>query len=249
MKIVGVIPARYASSRFPGKPLADICGKPMLWWVYKTAKSVSELDEVYVATDDERIFDTVISFGGKAIMTSKNCETCTDRIAEVSDKISADIYVSILGDEPLLSTQDISSVINLKIENPETMCSVICRKIDNPIDAINTTTQKFVLNNYSDVIYISRQPIPYPQQTVDYVLYKHVGIYVFSKEALKFFSEIPMGFIETIEGNDVMRFIENRKAVKAIVSDNYSLSVDTPKDLDIVKRKIQTMIDNGEIKI
>lgn len=232
MKIVGIIPARYASTRFPGKPLIDICGKPMIWWVYQ--KAIKALDNVYIATENTKISEVCSEFGIPFIMTSENCETCTDRVAEAARLIDADIYASILGDEPCICIDDIKIAINITLANINVDASTVCLPINDVIDVINTTTQKFVLNDQNDVIYISRQPIPYPQQSTNYNIYKHVGIYIFRKKALEFFAQTPMGRIETIEGNDLMRFIENRKHVKAHITKNKSLSVDTPKDLEKV---------------
>lgn len=253
MKIIGVIPARYASSRFPGKPLADICGKPMIWWTYMNVIKVNEFDEIYVATDSDKIANVCKQYGFPYLMTSPDCETCTDRVAEAAQQVDADIYVSVLGDEPCIYPEDISSVIQLAISNAnkekDIFAVTICLPIKNPIDAINTTTQKFALNNHNDVIFISRQPIPYPQQSIGYEIYKHIGVYCFTKYALDFFSETSMGKIETIEGNDLMRFIENRKQVLAHITSNVSLSVDTPKDLEKVKSILKYQIENGSIKI
>ena len=240
MKIIGVIPARYASTRFPGKPLADICGKPMIWWVYQIA--IQALDNVYIATDNSKISEVCDKYGMPFIMTSEDCETCTDRVAEVAEFIDADIYASILGDEPCINPDDIKSAVNIAANNIEVDVCTVCLPINDVVDTINTTTQKFALNNQNDVIYISRLPIPYPQQSVNYDIYKHVGIYIFKKRALEFFSQTAMGRIETIEGNDLMRFIENRKYVKAHITKYRSLSVDTPKDLE----KVINIIKNRE---
>lgn len=233
MKIIGIIPARYKSSRFEGKPLADICGKPMIWWVYQQVKKVNELNEVYVATDDERIAEVCKSFGMNVIMTSDNHKTPTDRIHEVSDKISADIYLSINGDEPLIDPKTIKAVIPTKI-NDDIFVANIITTIEDPVEVIDFTNLKVVTNELGEGIYISRSPIPYPKGSMDCQYKKHVGVYAFNKKALDFYVSTPRGKVETVEDIDLLRYIENNLKIKFIDVNCHTLSVDTPKDLERV---------------
>ncbi|MDR1127590.1 MAG: 3-deoxy-manno-octulosonate cytidylyltransferase [Treponema sp.] len=229
MRIIGIIPARYASSRLPGKPLVDIHGKPMIWWVWKAAKQVVELDEVYIATDDERIRTIVEAFGGEVVMTS-DCATGTDRVAEVSMKITADRYVVINGDEPTIKSEDIRAVA-LETSSGDKALIVLCFAVQEPIDVINPTIHKFALNERNEVIYISRSSIPFPQAEFEYDLHKCVGVYCYPRNLLKWFTQTPIGRLERIESSDLLRLVENRVPIKAVITKNQSFSVDTLKDL------------------
>lgn len=234
MKIVGIIPARYNSSRFQGKPLADICGKPMLWWVYKQVKKVKELEEVYVATDDERIIEECKKYNIKALLTSNKHKTPTDRIYEVSEKIEADYYISINGDEPLIEPNTIKKVIPDRIVNGIYIANIIT-PIKDPVEVIDFTNLKVVVNDNNEGIYISRSPIPYPKGSMDCIYKKHVGVYAFNKEALNFYTSTKRGKLEQIEDIDLLRFIENKKRINFIEVKCNTLSVDTPKDIEKVK--------------
>lgn len=240
MKIVGIIPARYKSTRFEGKPLADICGKPMVWYVYNQAKKVNSFAEVYVATDDERILDVCNKYNIKCIMTSDKHKTPTDRIYEVSEKIEADYYVSINGDEPLIDVKTIQSIIPKKEINDLYVANIIT-SINDPVEVIDFTNLKVVTNDKGEGIYISRSPIPYPKGSMNCIYKKHVGVYCFNKKALKFYVETARGNLECIEDIDLLRYIENHKKINFIDIDCKTLSVDTPKDLnriiDIVKKE------------
>ncbi|MGN1306022.1 MAG: cytidylyltransferase domain-containing protein, partial [Oscillospiraceae bacterium] len=176
MKIIGVIPARYESSRFPGKPLADICGKPMIWWVYNQALKVKRFDAVYVATDDERIESVCKELDINVIMTSDKHKSGTDRAAEVAEKVEGDLFVIVMGDEPLVSPDDIQSLID-KASEGESDVVMLCTTFKNGVDIVNTTTIKLAINDNNELIYMSRQPIPYPKACLDYEYYKNVGAY------------------------------------------------------------------------
>ncbi|MGM5483426.1 MAG: 3-deoxy-manno-octulosonate cytidylyltransferase [Nanobdellota archaeon] len=239
MKIVAVIPARYKSTRFEGKPLADICGKPMIWWVYHQAKKVKELDEIYVATDDERIEKVCKEYNMNVIMTSDKHLTPTDRIQEVSTKINADYYISINGDEPLISPETIKEIIPTKPNKDEQIVSNIITTIKDPVEAIDPSNLKVVMNSKGDGIYISRAPIPYPGGSINYSYKKHVGVYAFNKQALDFYVKTERGPIEIIENIDLLRFIENKKNINFVDLSCDTLSVDTKKDLDKVIEKIK----------
>ena len=236
-KIIAVIPARYASSRFPGKPLADIHGKPMIWWVYQQVIQVKEFDDIIVATDDERIKIAGEKYGMKVMMTSEDCRTGTDRAAEVSEKIAADLYVVIFADEPLLKKEDLQNLIKAMIQS-NADAGMLTTKFKNPVDIVNPTTVKLALNDQNEVIFISRAPIPFPKASLDYDYFKHVGAYAFTKKALEIHSHSEPGRLEKIEDVETLRLLEKHLIVKAYEVNSDSLSVDTPKDLERIRKII-----------
>ena len=242
MKIVAVIPARYKSTRFPGKPLADICGKPMIWWVYNQVKKSKKINDIYVATDDERIAQVCRDFSMNYVMTSDNLPEHISRVHEVSGNIKADYYVCINGDEPLVSAENIDNVIP-----DESMKRVYyrgaVRKLTDPAETIDFANLKVVLNEDMRGIYMSRTPVPYPRGTLLFSYYKYVGIECFTKEGLDFFVSTRQGVNERIEDIDHLRFIENGKEIYFTLVNSDSISVDTPKDLEkvilLIKEKMQ----------
>lgn len=246
MKIVAVIPARYQSSRFPGKPLADICGKPMVWWVYNQVKKVEEIDEVYVATDDERIAQVCEQFSIKYLMTSDNLPEHISRVYEVSEKICADFYMCINGDEPLVDPISIKRIIPTDKKEGVYFGGAM-RTLSDPAETIDFANLKLVVSNTGRCLYISRTPVPYPKGTLMFNYNKYVGIECFNKEALDFFVKTPKGSIEHIEDIDHLRFLENGHNLHFTKVESESISVDTPKDLEKVKILMQRKIQNGEI--
>lgn len=236
MKIIGMIPARGGSTRFNNKPLAKICDKPMVYWVWKHSKEVECFDEVYVATDSEEIKQTVESFGGKVIMTSTDCETATERLYEVSKKIAADLYVMVNGDEPLIMAEDIVKCIPDKIPEDGFYVSNLMTDFSNPVEVVDPTNLKIVTNKDGICLFISRAPIPFPKGEMNYVYQKFVGVGAFTNKALEYYHNTPRGPIEKIEENDSFRFIENRKDCYYINAHCKTLSVDTPKDRVQVER-------------
>ena len=243
MKIIGIIPARYKSTRFEGKPLADICGKPMVWWVYEKAKNAKGLDEIYVATDDERIEKVCKENKMNVIMTSDQNKTPTDRIYEVSTKIDADYYISINGDEPLIDPKVIEKVIPKK-QKEKLYVANLMTTITDPVQAVDSTNLKIVTNDKNEGVYISRTAVPYPKGSMDFVYKKHVGVYAFDKEALKFYHDTPRGRLESIEDIDLLRYIENHVNIDFIDVNSHSLSVDNFKDLEEVRRIVANIKSN-----
>lgn len=238
MKVIGVIPARYQSSRMPGKPIADILGKPMIWWVYQQVVKSNKFSNVIVATDDERIMSECDKYGMMAMMTSKEHDTPTSRLYEVSTKIEADLYMLIMGDEPLVNENCFSLIIPEKC-TPEYYVAALTNIMTNPADVIDFSNQKVVTNSKRETLMISRSPIPYPKGILDIQYEKVTGIQIFSKKALVFFNETPKSKLEKAEENDLMRFVENGIPVKMIVSEYKTISVDTPKDLEMVRQIIK----------
>ena len=253
MKIIGVIPARYKSSRFPGKPLADICGKPMIWWVYQQCKKVKELDEVYVATDDSNIYSTCISLGMDVVMTSEEHRTGTDRVGEVARKKTADLIVNIQGDEPLLEPSTIKAAIEPFFTDPSLEVSNLMTKINDPIDVVNNTVPKVITNKDGIGIYLTRAAAPYPKGSLEYSYYKQVCVYGFKPSALQFFCDYGLKYgkakVEAVEDIEILRFIENGYKVQFIEVDSNTVAVDTPNDLKKVNAIVAAEIKAGNISI
>ena len=235
MKAIGIIPARYKSSRYEGKPLIDINGKPMIWWVYQQAKNASELSEVYVATDDIRIEKACEELQMNVIMTSSFHLSGTDRACEVAEKIKADFYTIVMGDEPLILSKDIDELVRKMKSYKSYSAGLLAKKYANPVDIVNPTTIKLALNKNEELIYMSRVAIPFPKSATHVEYYKNIGVYVFSAKALQFFGETPVGKLESVEDLEMLRMLENHKTVKVHIIDSDSYSVDTPKDLERVK--------------
>lgn len=238
MKIIGVIPARYKSSRFPGKPLADICGKPMIWWVYQQCLKVEDFDAVYVATDDDRIKQACEDLDINVVMTSDCHPTGTDRIGEVAEKIPADLYVNIQGDEPMLSPDTIKAAIKPFYENKDLQISNLMARIDNPVDVVNFTVPKVIVNKENIGVYLTRATAPYPKGSINYDYYKQVCVYGFTPEALKFYCDYGKKYgkarVEAVEDIEILRFIENGYRVQYVEVDSDTIAVDTEKDLEKV---------------
>lgn len=248
MKIVAVIPARYGSSRFPGKPLADICGHPMIWWVYNQVKKVKELSDIVVATDDERIANVCKQNNLNFMLTSNNHPTHVNRIHEVSTKITADYYLVVCGDEPLIDPETIKKALP-KTLNKDFYVGGLCRYFTRPSEVIDPANIKVFTNKHDECILLSRSPVPFPYKTLNFKYKKVVGVECYNKKALDFFVKTPKGPLEQIEDVTLQRFLENKIHIKYKLTNSKSLSVDTQKDLEFVKGVIAKKIKNGEIKI
>lgn len=246
MKILGIIPARYNSTRFPGKPLANICGKPMIWWVYNQVKKTRNLTNVYVATDDERVSAICKKYNLNFIMTSTKHATSTERLFEVSNKINADYFICINGDEPLIDHKIIEAIIPNKIIKEEIFVSNLITEIKNPVEVIDSTNIKVVTDKDDFAVYFSRSPIPHPKASLHFSYKKHLGVLAYNNEALEFFYNTPRNKLESIEDVNELRFIENGHRIKMIEVIAETLSVDTPKDLEKVKNIMKERINKGE---
>lgn len=244
MRIIGIIPARYNSSRLEGKPLADISGKPMIWWVYNQAKKVQEFESVYVATDDERIAKICDAYQINFIMTSSEHQTGTDRIGEVARKIKADLYINIQGDEPLIEPETIRKAIEPFYNIPNLQVSNLMTKITNPVDVANPTIPKVITNKDNIGIYLTRAIAPYPKGRIDFNYYKQVCIYGFTPEALDFFCKTERGSLEKIEDIEILRFIENDYKVQYIEVLSDTIAVDTIADLEKVRAVVESKRSN-----
>lgn len=239
MKIIGVIPARYQSSRFPGKPLADICGKPMIWWVYNRAKLVKRLDEVVVATDDERITAVCDNYEIPFFMTSKEHRNGSERLSEVAHKTNGDIYVTIQGDEPLLEPENINKVLDTLLSEPDILCATLKTAYHNPVDVINTTTPKVVTDLKGNILLFTRSAVPYPKAALDYIIYKPIGVYAFKREILLKYGELEMGPLEKAEEIELLRLLEHGYKIRISEVASETVAVDTYKDLERVRNYIK----------
>ena len=246
MRIIGVIPARYQSSRFPGKPLADICGKPMIWWVYNQVSKVNRFSDVFVALDDDRIRKVCECFNIKYVITRNDHPEHISRIHEVSEKVQADLYVCVNGDEPLISPSCIEQAIPESL--PENFFfSGAMRKLTDPAETIDPANIKIVMSDTGRCVYISRTPVPFPKGTLLFDYNKYVGIECFSKDALDFFVSTPQGIVEKVEDIDHLRFLEHGKNITFKYVNSESISVDTPKDLEKVRILMEEKINSGKI--
>ena len=238
MKILGIIPARYASSRFPGKPLIDIDGKSMIQRVYEQSRKCSAFSDVIVATDDERIFRHVQSFGGKAMMTSTGHLSGTDRCAEVLEnrKESTDVVFNIQGDEPFIHPEQLGILAEC-FQDKNTEIATLAKKISDTETLFNSNVPKVIFNSKQEAIYFSRAAIPYFRGVPDkewvnhHPYYKHIGIYSYRTEILRKISVLPPSPLESVESLEQLRWLENGFKIRIEKSDYESISIDAPEDL------------------
>lgn len=243
MKVIGIIPARMGSSRYPGKPLVDILGMTMVEHVYRRSLMSKKLDDLYVATPDQEIIDIVKNFGGKAIMTSPTHNRCTDRIAEAAKEIDCDIVVNIQGDEPLLYPEIIDMVIK-PFENDDSIVSVNpIAKITNKENVEDRNDVKVVTDKNSNILYYSREPIPSRYLEKNAPMYKLVCVFPFRKDFLMKFTELEQTPLEKIESIDNLRIIEHEYKVKAVIIPHGIEGVDTPED----KKKVEKIMKNDPV--
>lgn len=242
MKITAIIPARYDSNRFPGKPLVDIKNQPMIEYVYKRVKKSEIIDQVIIATDDRRIVEAVKNFGGKVEMTSRDHKSGTDRIAEVAKNLTADIIVNVQGDEPLIKPVMIEQLVKPFEENKELSMTTLEKKIEDLNEINNPNVVKVVTDVNNFALYFSRATIPYQRQDhsghVDY--YKHIGVYAFRRNFLLKYSEMDESELEKIESLEQLRVLENGYKIKVVETAFDTVGVDTPEDLKYVKKLIQS---------
>jgi len=239
MKALGVIPARFASTRFPGKPLALLAGKPVVQWVYERAKRATRLSDVIVATDDQRIFDCVRKFGGNAAMTRADHPSGSDRVAEVARDSGADLIVNIQGDEPLIAPAAIDLGVELLASRPEDQVGTLVRPLTRPVELGDPNVVKVALTDDGHALYFSRSPIPHVRgggdparwpQLYSYY-YKHIGLYVFRRHFLFEFVGWPPGKLERAESLEQLRILERGLKIAAAITDYEARGIDTPEDL------------------
>lgn len=237
MKVLGIIPARYASTRFPGKPLTDINGKSMIQRVYEQAKKAN-LVEVLVATDDERIREHVNAFGGKAVMTGTEHQSGTDRCFEAYQLHDEpyEYIINIQGDEPFIHPEQINLVAKC-FERTQTQLATLIKKVTTPEELFNTNSPKVVINNTGEALYFSRQPIPFCRNVPDdiwhkqHTYYKHIGIYGYRADILEQITQLPPSALETAESLEQLRWLENGFRITTAITEHETIGIDTPEDL------------------
>ncbi len=254
MRFLGVIPARYASTRFPGKPLVDIAGRPMIQRVYERASEA--LEEVWVATDDARIEETVRSFGGNVIMTSAACPSGTDRCKEAAEKISAlsnrayDVVINIQGDEPLLHPEMIEKLKGcFSSDDGGTDIATLANPVARPEEIFNPNEVKVVFDRRGHALYFSRSPVPYVMDVeqsgwfAHHTFYKHVGVYAYRTDVLRKITELAASPLEAVERLEQNRWLENGYKIRVEITNHESVPVDTPEDLE----RIQRLLDRSTL--
>lgn len=241
MKIVCVIPARYASTRLPGKPLADIAGKPMVVRTYERALLAKKPSEVIVAVDDERVLSAVQSAGGKAVMTAKNHPTGTDRLAEVAEKFpDADVIINIQGDEPLIDPQIIDALAQVFVDDESLQMATVKTPMTEE-EKDKPGNVKVVTDKNEFALYFSRSLIPYPRENTGVTVYKHIGIYGYRRDFLLQYAKMQPTPLEQTESLEQLRALENGYKIKVITTDKHFVGVDTPEDLAEVNKIYQNL--------
>jgi 3-deoxy-manno-octulosonate cytidylyltransferase (CMP-KDO synthetase) len=238
-KVVLVIPARYGSSRLPGKPLVSLAGQSMIQRVYERAKSAQRADRVIVATDDERIVKAVQGFGGEARMTRPDHRTGTERVAEVAAHESGDIFVNVQGDEPLLDPAAVDTAVEALLEEPQAAIATVATPIKTPGDIMDPNVCKVVLDFDENALYFSRAPIPWVRDNAGKVQarhLKHLGLYVFRRDALLEYPTLPQGELERIEQLEQLRWLENGWKIRVAEVEHDAVSVDVPEDVARVEK-------------
>lgn len=246
MKFIAIIPARYASSRFPGKPLADMAGKPMIQRVYEQVQKAVE--EVWVATDDERIYNAVYAFGGKAVMTSPEHRSGTDRLNEAYDKIGKpfNVVINVQGDEPFIHPQQIEALKSCFDSEDVELATLVkpFNKNDSFEVLANPNSPKVIVNKSNEAIYFSRSVIPYIRDLAQnewlskHIFYKHIGMYGYRSDILKIITKLPQSTLEKAESLEQLRWIENGYRIRVGYTEQETIGIDTPEDMEKALKKL-----------
>jgi len=241
-RVVVVIPARFGSTRLPGKPLVSLAGKPMIQRVYERARMAEKAGRVIVATDDERIVKAVETFGGEARMTRADHRTGTERVAEVAAHVEGDVFVNVQGDEPLLDPVAVDAAISALLEEPAAAIATVATPVKTPGDIMDPNVVKTVLDFDGNALYFSRAPIPWVRDTAAKVLVrhlKHLGLYVFQRDALLEYPTLPQGDLERIEQLEQLRWLENGWKIRVAEVEHDAVSVDVPEDVARVEKLLE----------
>ena len=245
-KILGVIPARFSSTRFPGKVLAQIAGKTMLQHVYERAARSTYLTSILIATDDERVYSAAKNFGARVRMTRPDHLSGTDRVAEAASAVDAEIIVNIQGDEPLIDPAAIDAAILPMVHEPELVMGTLRKRIEDAREITDPNVVKVVTNHAGDAIYFSRCAIPFDREkSVNTPYFKHIGLYVYQRDFLLGYSGLPVGPLEAAERLEQLRALENGFRIRVVETEYESLGVDTPEDLERVSRLFDASILQG----
>ena len=239
MKIIAMIPARYSASRFPGKLMQDLGGKPVITRTYQATVSTSLFDDVIVVTDSQIIFDEIQNIGGHVMMSKKPHECGSDRIAEAVENLDVDVVVNVQGDEPFTEVDSLKKLIQVFKEDTQHQIDLasLMVHITDQDEIKNPNTVKVVIDNNNVALYFSRSPIPYPRdESVDVKYYKHKGVYAFRKQALMDFYHLPMLTLEAAEKLEQLRYLEYGKRIKMVETHVQGVEIDTPEDLERAKK-------------
>jgi 3-deoxy-manno-octulosonate cytidylyltransferase (CMP-KDO synthetase) len=242
-RILGVIPARYASSRFPGKALVEIAGKTMLQHVWERASQARYVNDVVIATDDDRIYEAAVEFKARVRMTRGDHQSGTDRVAEIASASDAEIIVNIQGDEPLIDPAAIDAAVLGILEHDETLMGTLKKCIEREAEIDDPNVVKVVTDREDNAIYFSRSPIPYQREKAVY--YKHVGLYVYRRDFLLAYSDLPVGPLEQSEKLEQLRALENGFRIRLVETEYESLGVDTPEDWHRVAALYEKLMVTG----
>jgi len=236
-----VIPARWTSTRFPGKPLADLGSKPMIEWVCRQAEKASQIDEVLVATDDDRIFQAVKKFGGKAVMTSEDCSNGTERVAEAVQGRKSRVIVNLQGDEPFIEPADLDALVEVFDKEPEVQMATLARAMKPEENEKDPNRVKVVFDRSGFALYFSRSPIPYQRQPGEEkpTYYLHYGLYAFRPETLKRLVQLPESTLEKAEKLEQLRALQAGVRIRTLLTDSVSEGIDTPEDLERVRKLLK----------
>jgi 3-deoxy-manno-octulosonate cytidylyltransferase (CMP-KDO synthetase) len=242
MQVVVIIPSRYGSSRFPGKPLAHICGKPMIEWVCRQAMQAKCVDSVHVATDDQRIQAAVKGFGGNVVMTSSACRSGTDRVAEAAARLNldrGDVVINIQGDQPMVDPRCLDAVVQPFHEDPTVRMSTLVFAIVDPREISDPKDVKVTFDDNGDALYFSRATIPHGRDgSGGYDIYKHLGVYAYTRGFLERFQSLPPGRLEEIEKLEQLRAMEHGHRIRVVVTPYDSPEVDLPLDIQRIEEKM-----------
>ncbi len=241
LRVIGVIPARYKSIRFPAKLLTDINGKPLIQYTYENSSKVDMFDDLIVATDDERIFQAVKKFNGKVVMTSAEHRSGTDRVAEAAKNIDCDLVVNIQGDEVLIKPDTIRDAVQLLIDDFSAVMSTAAFKIDDPKDYNDRNVVKVVIDSKGYALYFSRAPLPHSktgEMKDDHEYYRHIGMYCYRRDFLLEYSRLPKSKLEELEGLEQLRALENGHKIKVAIVDDRPISVNTYEDLEDIRKML-----------
>ena len=247
MKAIGVIPARYGATRFEGKLLQDLCGKPVIQHVYERAKKARGLNDLVIAADDERILKAVQKFGGKVVMTSKSHTTGTDRLAEVVNAMDVDVVVNIQGDEPLIHPFVIDDLVREMMADPTLVMATVVKKSHSVEEFKSRDVVKAVVNEKGEALYFSRSPIPTlltPSGDPESYFYKHIGIYAYNKDFLFTFKKLPPSSLEKNERLEQLRALEHGYRIRVIETKFETVGVDTPEDLELARTLFEKQKDS-----
>lgn len=245
--VVAIIPARYDSTRLPGKALADIGGRPMIEHVYRRASAARSVGVVIVATDDERICDAVEAFGGRAQMTSRAHQSGTDRLAEIAASLTSDLVVNVQGDEPLIEPSMIDDAIAAFRVDPSVQMSTVRRRIEDPADLQNPNVTKVVIDRDGYALYFSRAPIPWTREGCPPApAWRHIGLYVYRRETLLRLTALPPTAMEQSEALEQLRALEHGIRIKTVETIHDCIGVDTPADLERVRR-VELLTSNSQL--